>query len=175
MNKGIPDSSFNANEITLKFLANNVYQELMEKKDKNPSSEDCAFYKKRILNMVKNMLNGIYPSDSVKEAHMYYVNVLIEHMKVHDRVDILQKEYPKVSFDIPSTLTLDDECVVESNKMMMKPTIHVPTLDDFIHTKIVKIKEPIVYPVKKEIDIKTEEHKIKGIKIKNTLNQNKHV
>ena len=42
----LPVSDFDTNEITLKFLANGVYQEVMEKKTKKnkPTKDDYKFY-----------------------------------------------------------------------------------------------------------------------------------
>ena len=56
----MPDSDFDTNEVTLKFLANGVYQEVM--KDKNskqtkPSKEDYKFIKAGV-SLHKEMLKG---------------------------------------------------------------------------------------------------------------------
>ena len=100
----MPDSDFDTNEVTLKFLANGVYQEVM--KDKNskqtkPSKEDYKFYKKRVFSLHKEMLKGKYPTDNLKRIHMNYVNELIDYMKVIDRAEILQQEHLTVNTKIP--------------------------------------------------------------------------
>ena len=42
-----PDPGFNQNEVTLRFLANSVYQAVMEKKTvtKEPTKSDYKFYR----------------------------------------------------------------------------------------------------------------------------------
>lgn len=163
------DMSFNTTEITLKFLANSVYQEMMEQRiaPERPSRDDYLFYNERVLNMMKEMLDGKYPNNDIKKDHLNYVDTLIEYMKLHDRTDILQKEYSKqVSF---SKYEQHDDVYKEfdmstTDKCMMNIIDHKqPTLDDFVLTKKVVIKEPVNPPTIREIDIKTESHKTKGL------------
>jgi hypothetical protein len=164
------DSSFNTTELTLKFLANNVYQDIMENRivEERPSSEDCLFYNKRLLNMITDMLEGKYPTDDIKKGHLKYIDGLIEYMKIQDRSDIIQNEYTKqVSFSKYEETSEDkDEFNISlANKNMLNTKVDTkqPTLDNFILTKKVIIKEDVVHPVIKTINIKTESHKTKGI------------
>ena len=164
------DISFNTTEITLKFLANSVYQEMMEQRTvcERPSSEDYLFYSERIFNMMKEMLDGKYPNNDIKKEHLNYVDTLIEYMKLQDRTDILQKEYSKqVSFS--KYEQHDDETdrifdIANTDKCMMNIIeSKQPTLDNFVLTKKVIIKDPLPPPSIREVDIKTESHKTKGI------------
>ena len=164
------DSSFNTTELTLKFLANNVYQDIIENRivEERPSSEDCLFYNKRLLNMITDMLEGKYPSDDIKNGHLKYIDGLIEYMKIQDRSDIIQNEYTKqVSFSKyeESSDDKDEFDISIANKNIMNVIVDTkqPTLDNFILTKKVIIKEDVVHPVIKTINIKTESHKTKGI------------
>lgn len=162
------DTSFNTTEITLKFLANSLYQEMIEQRTavERPSNEDYLFYNERLNNMIKDMLEGKYPNDDIKKEHMNYVDTLIEYMKLQDRTDILQTEYSKQvsfskyeqhsdaeAFDITNT----DMCMMNVSECKQ------PTLDDFVITKKVIIKDPIPPPLIRDVDIKTESHKTKGI------------
>ena len=52
MTSKMPDSNFDANAVTLRFLANNVYQEVMEKKKRKISQQ------KRITSFIKR---GYFP------------------------------------------------------------------------------------------------------------------
>jgi hypothetical protein len=169
------DLSFNAIELTLKFLANNVYQDIMENRivDERPSPDDCLFYNKRLLNIITNMLEGKYPNDDIKKRHLNYIDGLIEYMKIQDRSDIIQKEHDKqVSFSKyeDSSDDKDGFDISVANKNMLSVDIGAkqPTLDNFILTKKVIIKEDVVHPVIKTINIKTESHKTKGIKQKDS-------
>lgn len=164
------DLSFNTIELTLKFLANSVYQEMMEHRNavERPSSEDCLFYNKRLLNMIKDMLRGKYPNDDIKKEHLNYIDKLIEYMKIQDRSDIIQKEYAKhVSFSKYEQSSEDNDLFdISSADKNMVNNINEPkqpTLDNFVLTKKVIIKEIPDHPIIKDVDIKTESHKTKGI------------
>ena len=174
----MPDSDFDANEVTLKFLANGVYQEVM--KDKNskqtkPSKEDYKFYKKRVFSLHKEMLKGKYPTDNLKRVHMNYVNELIDYMKVIDRAEILQQEHLTVNTKIPCATNKKDgkltpiaeSCTMEADKGIMKQVEgKMGSLDNFVEKKIIKVNQPPPPPRQKKIDIKTDDHKVKGLKKK---------
>jgi hypothetical protein len=176
MTSKMPDSNFNANEITLRFLANNVYQEVMDKKDKKnkPTKEDYKFYKKRVYSLHKEMLKGKYPTDNLKRAHMLYVSELIEYMKVTDRTELLQKDFEKITTDgdaqdnASNNLSpIAESCTMKADMGIMKQVEGKEgSLDDFVERKTVRMTQPPPLPRKKNIDIKTAEHKIKGLKKK---------
>lgn len=173
MNGKQPDPAFNQNEVTLRFLANSVYQDVMEKREieREPTKSDYKFYRKRAFAMVKDMMRGKYLSEHLKEVHMRYVNELILHMKVQDTTDILQSDYPPKS---PVNKENDDndstssgEIVDQANKLMMKDTdAELPTMDDYVTKKIIKVKTPTPPPTRREANISTIEHKTKGLKKK---------
>ena len=171
----MPESSFNTNEVTLKFLANGIYQEVMDKKEKQnkPTKDDYKFYKKRVFSLHRQMLKGSYPTDNLKRAHMMYVNELIEYMKVTDRSEILQKDFEKMTVE-NNTKTEDnnlspiaESCTREADMGIMK---HVEgkegSLDDFVQKKVVRVSQPPPVPRRKNVDIKTEDHRVKGLKKK---------
>lgn len=159
--------------LTLKFMANSIYQEIFDKKAQvsRPSKEDYKFYKKRVFNMTKEMLKGDYPNENIKRVHMHYVDILIDYMKDQDRTDIIQKDYTKCDVLNKEIISNDKPFdISESAKFMMKEVENTKTtLDGFVLTKKVIIKEPQPIPIIKDINIKTDEHKIKGIKLKHTI------
>ena len=173
----LPVSDFDANEITLKFLANGVYQEVMEKKTKKnkPTKDDYKFYKKRVFSLHKQMLKGNYPTETLKQIHMTYVSELIDYMKITDRAEIIQKDFEKISVEDTDTPDKDggkltpiaESCTMEADKGIMKQVEgKAGSLDDFVERKVVKVSQPPAPPRRKNIDIKTEEHRNKGLKKK---------
>jgi hypothetical protein len=172
MNSKQPNPAFNQTEVTLRFLANSVYQGVMEKKNnvREPTKDDYKFYRKRAFAMVKDMMRGKYPSDHLKDIHMKYVNELINHMKVQDTTDILQKDYPpKLEHEVKELADseLSDDLIEEANKIIMKELdADGSTMDDFVTKKIIKMKAPTPPPIRREANISTEEHKTKGLKKK---------
>ena len=121
--------------------------------------------------MIKDMLRGKYPNDDIKKEHLNYIDTLIEYMKIQDRSDIIQQEYAKhVSFSKYEQSSEDkpmlDISTININMLNVINEPKQPTLDNFVLTKKVVIKEVPDHPVIKNIDIKTESHKTKGIKQK---------
>ena len=167
-----PDPAFNQNEVTLRFLANSVYQDVMEKKTTvtEPSKNDYKFYRKRAFAMMKDMMRGKYPSDHLKTVHMKYVNELIKYMKVQDTTDILQKDYPpgtEKEFKEDMESETSEDVLEGANKLIMKELeSNGSTMDDFVTKKIIKVKEPTPPPTRREANISTADHKTKGLKKK---------
>lgn len=151
------------NALTIKYMANSLYKE--EYMDKPlPTKEDYKFYKQRILNLTKNMLKKKYPNERLKKIHMEYVNELIEFLKFKDLNDLIQEEYDEIeednNYNLKNNFNLDD-----SNKLIMQEKEEINNLDNFVIKKC-KIKEKKELPLIKKLDIKTEQHKIKGLKSK---------
>ena len=103
---------------------------------------------------------------------MKYVNELIIYMKVQDTTDIFQSDYPPKSPKNVEELKDDEsnssgEIMNEANKLMMKELdAELPTMDDYVTKKIIKVKEPTPPPTRREANINTIEHKTKGLKKK---------
>lgn len=161
---------FNTNEITLRLMSNNVYKHTItgNMNTQTPTDDDYNFYRKRILKMMKDMLNNNYPNDEIKKIHMDYTNVLIEHLKMQDITDILQKEHrnndteQKIQHGDPGTFDL-----ATADKSICKDIpSRTTTLDNFVTATTTQTAKRISLPPKREIDIKTQEHKTKGIKQK---------
>lgn len=173
-----PDPGFNQTEVTLRFLANSVYQDVIEKKTgaTKPSKNDYKFYRKRAFAMMKDMMRGNYPSEHLKTVHMNYVNELINYMKVQDTTDILQKDYPtQIEKEFKEMMEIEtfSDIVEDANKLIMKDLENNgSTIDDFVTKKIIKVKEPPAAPTRREANISTSDHKTKGLKKKSKKSKN---
>ena len=187
-------SAFDTNKVTLMYLANSIYQEEATKNEKNnlkEKKEEEKFYRKRVFSMIKNMMKGKYPSENIKKTHKAYIYTLIEHIKMQDRCDLLQADYPqkitnnlnKQNHNINILETIPEETdLSEADALLMSNTSSKkqPTLDDFVNVRKVIIKQEDPPPRLKNINIKTEDHKTKGLKknkkpekIKNDSDQTK--
>lgn len=183
-------NNFDTTQITLKYLANNIYQETMNKtKDENEILErkEIKFYKKRIYTMFKEMIKGKYPNDTLKEKYDEYVKSIIEYIKFTDKYELIQQDYKQLD-DCESSLDDDvslnkfkDEYEANSldiNKKMMniKPEGN-NSLDNFVQIKKVKIntneKDVIPFPKIKNINIKSNDYRTKGVKTKNNIQSEK--
>lgn len=174
-------STFDTNKVTLMYLANSVYQEEAAKAEKvsdKERKEEEKFYRKRVFSMMKSMLKGKYESDSLKEAHKVYVSTIIEHIKCQDRYELLQSEYPpKTSKNISNKNTnhtigletIPEEAdLSEADALLMtnKSSEKQPTLDDFVEIRKMKVKKEYSPPRRRNVNIKTEAHRTKGLRSK---------
>jgi len=169
-------SGFDTNKITMMFLAKQTYNEnikQMKTERAKQYKKDVKFYKKRIYDMMKKLMHNEYPNERIKALHEEYVNAIIHHLKTEDRTDILQKEYIEQNNDISLNDIPDftdipnmsmNATIDEANECMMKKKIEpIATLDNFVNVKRVTVEQP-EFPKRKNINIKTKEHRIKGIK-----------
>ena len=167
------------------------------KKEDEVDKKDISFYRKRIVALTKDMLKGIeppFPNNDIKKIYEDYVKNLINYFKIIDRKDILQDQYDKVILDEDDTSmnpnananananAIDANSIEDINdalkqiqtinyekadELMMKKTIRVSNLDDFVVVlKNEDEKNDRIIPIKKEIDLKTPNLKTKGIKVK---------
>jgi hypothetical protein len=171
---------FDTNKVTLMFLANSVYQEEVEREEPNLAKErkkEEKFYRKRVFAMMKDMLRGKYPSDELRRAHQSYVHSLINYIKVQDRVDLIQKDYPPKSIDESSDKqnTLIEDSLISANALLMTnlPVNDKGTLDDFVEVKKCKVTKDVIPPRRKDLNIKTDDHRTKGLKERKKKKKNK--
>ena len=157
------------NSITISYLTNPSYQPGLAKKMPEISQnnkEDIKFYRKRIISLMKDMLKGATPAQELKKIHDSYVLSIIEYFKMTDTRDILQEEYEDDDETGANELICENSNLDEVNKSIMKQPKISTTLDNFITSKTIKIKETTPLPKKKEINLHNIELKRKGLKKK---------
>ena len=149
--------------------------------------KDKKFYKKRIVNLIKNVLTTEdieLPSDLKKNIDIIF-NKIIIHFKEIDKAEIIQTEYntipiheqvlPDDTFNeemIADEITseLNKEVIMDVSKICMRKRDNNP-LEKFITITKGPQEEPI-YPQKKKLKLKTQEFKRKGINKKKNININ---
>tara|TARA_B100001287_G_C22629938_1_gene504573 strand:+ start:69 stop:572 length:504 start_codon:yes stop_codon:yes gene_type:complete len=161
-----------ANPLDLIYFTNSSSFKKMSKKKYKENQDDYSknlkFYRKRILQITKNLLRGEEENEDIKRLFKNYSWELIEHFKFLDKKEILQKDY--------EDLGENKKCVVKDfelenqNKLMMreKKDAEKKTIESFIDVKIKNKKEttkPYI-PKKKVINITLDEFKNKGVKNK---------
>ena len=67
-----------------------------ETKDKSTYTNDLKFYKKRIIQLTKDMLKGESVSNPLDKAFKDYTRSCIAYLKSLDRKDILQEDYKEL-------------------------------------------------------------------------------
>lgn len=186
----------NLNHITLEYFSNiGLYNKITSKNgaEYHISKSDKKFYKKRIINETKNMLRDEFQSDVVRDIFNKYVFSLINHFKMIDTNELLQKEfldgsnngliysYIDTSSNINNKYISIDDIDMEGdnnnidisdasncnpNELLFKQKdCKILTMDNFI-TKKSKQKEKINYPLMKNINLREPDLKMKGIQKK---------
>jgi hypothetical protein len=85
-------------DITLEFLTNPLYHNIINLKssltnDNKINKHHLKFYRKRIIALSKEILNGNSPNESLKKIHDDYVRAAIIYLKMVDTKDIIQEQY----------------------------------------------------------------------------------
>jgi len=177
------------NQITLECLLNKeMYKKCLRNKNaKKINKEEFKFYKKRIFNLFKELLNDKPPNDlllDVKYSYDIFITQIINYFKTIDSNDITQSEYKDLDSDLISDLNLSNvnccettdiiitnsENFIEKDVLLMRSIqIDIPTLDKYVIKTRIKKKEEFIFPKKKEINLNDPQLKNKGIK-KNITN-----
>lgn len=160
------------------------------------NSEEIKFYKKRITSLFKDILREEKDSNEsvnmeIKEFHSMFVNAAIRHFQMIDTKDIIQGQHPRNDKekldDQTNTMSSNEEIenkspedllntiggkelftIDEANSHMMRKTITVSNLDNYVTTnKANTPNDKRIIPLKLDIDLKSNDLKKKGVKTKN--------
>jgi hypothetical protein len=193
------------NNVTLKYLTNVDYQngfnESMQidnhknktnntnNKPKNNGfkmykQKDKKFYKKRISNIVKILLNDIEDTDvdknsyqlfpDIKKSFDVFIKTSIDYFKSMDKCDIIQSDYNNLDIGNGSTSKLENKnCDItnhnhddnnnEINSLMMRKIIQKKNSMDSFVKRVPTHKITTIIPQKKKINLHNPELKTKGI------------
>lgn len=164
------------NQITLDCLVNKeVFEKMHEcKKQKIVNKKEKKFYRKRILNLTRELLlkkddnyNEINPD--IKLSFDNFIKTCIQYFKVIDNNDIIQEEYKNFFTDydehnntVNSTLP-DNNYNSEKDCLFMRSIKIKNGLDKFVKITSTKKEEEIILPKLKEINLQDPNLRIKGI------------
>ena len=144
--------------ITLEYLMNpEMYRKY--KKDKIDISgteylDERNFYAIRILNLTKEMLKGSR-NEKVEQLFNEYCKGCIDYFKFIDSMEIYQSEYTNLVEDNSKDLVITD--ISYDNYLLKKQPL---TMKKFIN---IKNTETVYMPKGREIDLKSEKYKTKGV------------
>jgi len=171
------------NQITLDCLLNKEqyakYLNSSVKKTMESNKRDRKFYKKRIIQITKDMLASddiaIPITSDILFAFDNFTRTCISYFKMMDKTDILQTDYPP---SITATSLLEeDDCpdnallLEESNKSIIKSVkINPITMDKFVkRISTAPSSNPPFIPLKREVNLKDPELRNKGIRKKKNV------
>ena len=151
------------NEITLKYLLNPSKLDFSNNSLDNLDKE-IKFY--------KDMGRGEYPNNSIKNLYLNYASQIIYYLKNLDHEEIIQQEYFDLKLKKNENLdknldeNLDKHFHENLDKKFNKLTINSKekaNLNNFV--KKIKLKEDEkIIPQKKNVNIKDDKFKTKGVK-----------
>lgn len=172
--------AFIENELT--YLINPQYQHQIKPHNKPTnqtiSKEELVFYRKRIIQTTRDLLDNIDASSNVviKEPFSYYVQSCISCYKIVDTRDIIQSEYNQLNLDSSDKIALDssnneicnsDTTISDMSQMLFKQINNVNTIEDCMGVKkIRRVTSKEVFPKKKKVNLRDPSLKNKGVKKK---------
>ena len=153
--------------ITLEYFLNrNKFDNVLNSDSKNSNNvislNDRKFYRKRIVQLTKDLFKKDAPNNSVKDSFDTYIRSCIAYFKFIDASDVMQEEYIDIEFskDLENTDINDS---VNPDELLYNKCEEIKTLDNFVKKTNTKKNQQIL-PQTKKIDIKSNELKIKGIR-----------
>ena len=157
----------------------------MVNKTKEHTKSEIKFYRKRLTTLFKEMLKedeGEEKTRELKEAHDNFIAKAINYFQVMDTKDIIQGQHLKdaaASSEAASSEAASSEAAsseaegvvggnpLRGNEFMMRKTINVASLDNYVIAKHdLSSNDMRIIPVKINIDLKTADLRVKGVKPK---------
>jgi hypothetical protein len=185
MNNNQNNNNQSINQITIDCLINkDMYDNMLNSSEvKKDNLKEMKFYRKRIYDLAKRLLISKDERESVTPDVNYafsnFVKTSISYFKIIDKQDILQKDYEGLeeaannNNNNNNTLNEDEEELNNYDTYIMKKItmpeekLKMTSMDNFVIRKQAEeIKETIIYPQKREFNLKDESLKNKGIKKK---------
>jgi hypothetical protein len=141
------------------------------------SSKDIKFYRKRIMNLLKQYLNNELPTDlfmdTEKSIHSFVLNS-IHYFQMIDKSELYQKDYLDLEEEYEEKIEDIKTYIPFQEEEIVVPYIEkkeVKTMDFYVKRNKIKEEEPFFIPIQKKVNIKSKELKKKGIcKKKNIIN-----
>lgn len=160
------------NDIDLLYFSNTYgLKKIAEKEEQKKdiiNKEDKKFYRKRIIQLTKDLLKGKGDNNIINASFNAYIKTAIEHFKFIDKKEIMQEEYKDLERKKKTDNKIKEFKSIDSDKLMMKEIKNKTNdnIKNFAVVKNKKKKERMKTPTQKKIDLKTDKLKNKGVKKK---------
>ena len=165
--------------ITLNYFANkSQYISILKKTEETNDKKfinDKRFYKKRVLDLTKRLFREEEPNTQLIGFFNTYVKSCVNYLKFLDKSDIIQEKYGSMNVDENLEKTINeidasgDDIDIENvdykncDYLFSKPEdVKKLNLDTFVIKTVTNTPQKII-PKRENINIKTKEHKTKGI------------
>lgn len=165
------------NQITIDCLLNKELMEehVMKQREKQINKEEFNFYKKRINQLFKDIMNNQLQSEmppDVKYAYDTFIRASIHYFKISDNNGLLQEEYKDVEFiqnnlsepNLEFNKNYDNNTNIEADKLLMRSVkMDAYTLDKYVKRTNLKKDDNIILTKKRDVDIMSPELKNKRL------------
>ena len=165
------------NQITLDCLLNkeqySKYLNSNMNKTLHSNKKDRKFYKKRILQLTKDLLSSETDATmDIMYAFDNFTRTCISYFKMMDKTDILQTDYS--DFIVPDMGTINPEdttLTFEDTSMSFMRTVKVDniTMDKFVKRTSTAPPKTQIVPLQREVNLKDPELRNKGIRKKKNV------
>ena len=160
--------------ITLNCFANKQqYEHVMKKNDYHNDKQflsDKKFYKKRVIDLTKKLFRNDVDDLQLYSTFDSYTKSCINYLKFLDKKDIIQEKYSNIIDSSCNNFDVDDYDISKCDILFAKEEeVKKINLDTFVVKKNSKSK-PKILQKKESVNIKTKEHKTKGLKKKKNIN-----
>ena len=166
-------------EVTLECLMNKEnyekYRNRTCEKKSIANKKEKRFYRKRIYDLTKKLLNPDLEKEAVSPDVNYnfeiYIKSCIEYFKMTDKSDIIQEDY-KDFLDEKNEINIDDIKTTEDADQLMLRSIKIRepnNLEKLVKRKMIKVENEIEHPQQKDINLKDPVLKNKGIRKKKNI------
>ena len=165
------DISFSkkADFISYQYLINNEKINKMKENKQgttNLSLKDKKFYKKRFINLTKELYKGNIKNSPLQRVFNSYLEESIKHFQFQDISDSLQEEYDTISSCNKDNSKSNFNYNIDNDNNLIARKTHLNnSLDDFVIKKNQK-KKINIFPEKKKINLYEKKLKKKGLKKK---------
>jgi hypothetical protein len=163
--------------ITLQYFVNNKFGKSISLENDNLSSTvtnaDRKFYKKRILQLMKDIFKKQAPNDLLQSTFDSFVFSSISYFKFIDASEVMQEEYQDIKKNEDTVENATDNIDMDTvDEGIFNVSSSENTLDSFVTSKTVKMTNKIL-PKMRPINITTDKFKTKGVKEKKEKKENK--
>ena len=168
--------------ITLEYLSNTKQYDRYVKSRLSDTQKqierDRKFYKKRVIQLTKQLIQGKKDEikdipDTLQRVFNGYLEECIFYFKTSDTVDLLQDEYKDlstietISDSQPNGSGSTQSNIDEINNALLNTQPKNQKIEDCLNIRKIKgVRETVILPKKRDVDLKNPELKKKGIKKK---------
>ena len=163
-------------KITLNCMIN---KPMLKKTILKANAKDIKFYRKRIMNLLKQYMSNELPEDLFMDVEksidsfvlnsIYYFQMIDKsELYQNDYLDLQEKEREDILENIKTYIPFQEEEII----IPYIKKEEVKTMDYYVKKNKIKEEEKQFFPIEKKVNIKSKDLKKKGIcKKKNIMNK----